>query len=244
MSIKIKDLFWYACLIFIVYFFVVISISYWNKGNIVMTVLSFYLGVTFMSIFFKKTKYGCIVFNLLFTPFVIATPFKNILKSIAAIYWGITLIGLVSMLVYINLPQLMGIKLNMEQTLYLILTTTAIISTQKFYQSLCRTNVFMESAYNINIAKYIIYFLYFVSLVVINIFSLGKLSCNIYLLPSFATFIAYDRLISNKELLKGMGVGSITDMFADLKNLWKFGSISNNKSLESCNKTTTNNKDN
>lgn len=102
--------------------------------------------------------------------------------------------------------------INDSLATYLSLTVAFILATQKWAGKVVDKTTnryhaeYKDMGYQPRFAQYLIYAFYLIVLFISNIRTFASTSDNAgqtaVLLASFATFVAYDRLISNKRLLE------------------------------------------
>lgn len=183
------------------------------KGEFTIGIVLFaYIAV--LSAFMPFYDVKCIrwIIDVLTIPLFLLTPIIHNLRIVVINVMGIGFFlfcvsGVIKVCGFLEITTM-----NDLLTVYLSLTVTFIISTQNWAGGIIdkTTNRYHAEykgmKYQPRFAKYLIYVFYFITLLISNICTFLSTSNNIgqtaVLLASFATFVAYDRLISNKRLLE------------------------------------------
>lgn len=171
-----------------------------------------YMAVLFALMPFHNVKYIGWIVDIMVLPLCLFRPLVHNLKIVITTAVGIFFFYLC---IYgaIRACSSLGIaNINQSLALYLSLTISFIFATQKWAGKIIdKTTNRYHSEYN-NMkyqpcfAQYLIYVFYLIILFISNVRTFASTSNNTgttsILLASFATFVAYDRLISNKRLLE------------------------------------------
>lgn len=175
-------------------------------------VLFGYMAVLFALMPFHNIKCIRWIVDALMIPLFLLTPIVHNLRIVV-----ITVIGIGFFLFcisgVIHVCSLLEITtINDSLATYLSLTVAFILATQKWAGKVVDKTTnryhaeYKDMGYQPRFAQYLIYAFYLIVLFISNIRTFASTSDNAgqtaVLLASFATFVAYDRLISNKRLLE------------------------------------------
>jgi hypothetical protein len=164
-------------------------------------------------------KYLCYIIQFPAAILLVLAPYINAIGTLGIIY--IMVLSITGVFFEIIPSKLFNLNLQESTYIYLVLTTASIIITtngdklvmlwhhiQEDEKDKERQNAISLGILNQRRSKFIVFAVYFVAVVVfafcnlnnIQLFDAPKIDTAI--LQSFATFVAFDRLLSNKGLLK------------------------------------------
>jgi hypothetical protein len=183
-----------------------------------------YISLLLLSSIFKKYKVGKIVHAIISIPAAIVLTIGPLLSAIGSIFIVYIFIFSFSAIIFHKIPALFfNTKVSFANSIYLTLTTTSIIVTSMsdkligFWHRLQESDIELRnlqtkialSILNQKRAKFLTFGIYFILLILTNFYSfngdslLGIPKADTAILQSLATFLAFDRLLSNKDMLKG-----------------------------------------
>lgn len=180
--------------------------------SLLITILLLYTACLVALYPFHNAKYIQWIIAILTMPFVLLKPLIHNLEVIM-----VTLVGIFSFYCFIDiiirLCENIGIvKMSGSLIQYSSMTISFILATQTWYKKVIDKTTnryhseYKNMEYQTHFAKYLIFVFYFVALFISYIYNFAPINNDIgntsVLLASFATFIAYDRLISHKQLLE------------------------------------------
>ncbi len=179
-----------------------LGIKMWSY-SVFLSIPMFYLGgIPFFSLlyFFKWTRWLFYIYvSPVFLIYPISKDFKICMRCISrASLVGFLIFGILCLYEYFFQDIVFDLKL------YIIITLTSIIATQDWIKTVFEFIFGRDEkfCYNPTITKYLIYVFYFVVLVITNIISFNfSETANSVFVASFATFLAYDRLVANRKIL-------------------------------------------
>lgn len=191
-----------------------------DSYNIIIWLFLYIAILAFLSLF-KKYKVVRVFHSMLWIPsliLVITGPFIQTIGSLIFTY--IIILGGTSIFVFILPERGFNYYITFEAGIYLVLTISSIIATT-FSERLIKSwhyaqnkeyKLFSEKLslklFGHNKIRLIIFMFYFILLIVFTFSKLNKISIikhdnlDIAILQSFATYVAFDRLISNWGKLK------------------------------------------
>lgn len=161
---------------------------------------------------YHHIKYIRWIVSILTLPLILLKPLTHYVKAIIITLMGIGFFYfcISKILHYCNVLELVALQESL--TIYLSMTISFILSTQKWAGNIVDNIVnryhskYEGMTYQPSLTKYIIYAIYLISLSLsyIHRFSIVNYETGYteIWLASFATFVAYERLISNKRLLE------------------------------------------
>lgn len=170
-----------------------------------------YMAVLFTLMAFHNKYIRCVV-EVMMLPLFLLTPLIHNLKTIVITIMGIgffffCISGVIKVCGVLEIATI-----NESLATYLSLTVSFILATQKWAGKVIDKTTnryhaeYKDMGYQPRFAQYLIYAFYLIVLFISNIRTFASTSDNAgqtaVLLASFATFVAYDRLISNKRLLE------------------------------------------
>ena len=169
---------------------------------------------------FNRNRIVKRIHTIVGTPLWVFAAFIPVFSSFSSILMALSIILTISLSLAIGLPVKMGYPLSLSAHVYLTSTFFAIISTTmadriiKFYHYLQAKDYrnFSETlalkSLNQQKIKYLLFLLYFFALILFNVntFIDNPLKADpkvaTAILQSFATYLAFDRIIVNFHLLK------------------------------------------
>jgi hypothetical protein len=175
--------------------------------------------IVFLS-FFSKYKAGYVIYAIVSIPATImmkTAPVVHVLASFAFVY--IIVFGMIFILVYSS-QNVFNYQMNFTAGIYLILTLTAIVTTSFADRLIKWWNYAQDKKYKnrvINLSiklfgqkkvRLFIFLIYFFLLIIFTFSSLNNIilvkidKIDIAILQSFATYVAFDRIISNWPNIK------------------------------------------
>ncbi len=176
----------------------------------------FALALSFFDQGNKAVKYLSFLVSFLLSFFYIGGWLSKVLGTPALIW--ILVPGTIA-LFFKFVPEFFGYEVNLVTTIYLFLTTTSIVLTS-FSDSLVQGWHKIQSGknseeytrlslyfFNQNRIKHVIFITYFVGLLAFNIVELNGYSfefdgkVSVAIIQSFASYIAFDRLLANRQLM-------------------------------------------
>lgn len=182
-----------------------------------------YLALLLFSTYLRKYRIGRIIHYTISIPadlLLAIGPFINAIGSIFIVY---VMVSCISIILFSSLPEyLFNTTISLNATTYMALTATSIVITTagdrliKFWNKIQENDtVMLDRQHGIALkilsqkkSKFIVFALYFILLLVFNFCTFNNISLfqtpkiDTAILQSFATFLAFDRLLSNTSLLK------------------------------------------
>lgn len=194
-----------------------------GEKSLLFAILLAYPVIGMLILPLHDVKYIQWIVKLYFLPLVIVYPVVHNLRIIAITITGILFSYVCAYVVFKSCEVLELCETNTTSlTIYLSMTFAFILATQNWYGKIIdrTTNRYHSKykgfEYQPAFAKYIIYTIYFFVLLVSYILKFANvdsiLNNTTLLLASFATFVAYDRLISNKRLLEKSKILTTSDI--------------------------------
>ena len=188
----------------------IIYISFWY-----FTLLSFLNIFTFW-------KYFQLIYFAFYIPLFIILFINPLSESFRRMFMGLIIVLLSMALLFLNLiPKYTSLEIKLATQLYFIITSTIIIYSTigdilsaKFsrfysYDEDIEVQERYKDIFNQEKFTYFIYILAFLCLILFSFYELNGIQLSettkefkSALLPSFATFLAWDRLIAKKDLIK------------------------------------------
>ncbi|NER15120.1 hypothetical protein GWK08_16820 [Leptobacterium flavescens] len=199
-----------------------------------------YMGISIFSWTLPKNRIFNIIKIILAVPYLILMflmPFFGFLY--ASIYGILGPLAAITIFIHYVPEYLFNVDLLFATKLYLVLTIWSIVVVS-FSEKIMRRVILIQdndkpnnrkekqidftlSLINNGIIKYIIYLSFFISLVIFSFTRLNQIEIfdnndlNTAIIQSFVTFIAFDRLIMNKQLFKFSRI----EILKNLMNVWK-----------------------
>ena len=185
---------------------------FFKEKSIVAIVLFGYMAVLFALMPLYNVKCIRWIVDILMIPLFLLTPIIHNLRIVVITVMGIGFFlfcvgGVIQACSFLEIATI-----NDSLAAYMSLTVSFIIATQKWAGKVIDKTTnryhaeYKNMKYQPRLAQYLIYVFYLITLLISNIRTFASTSDNAgqtaMLLASFATFVAYDRLISNKRLLE------------------------------------------
>lgn len=205
-------------LLFVVALF---GVGWWLKEkSILITIVLSYLAVMILLIPFYRIKCVRWIVDLLRLPIALLQPIIRNMEILIITTVGIFFfMGCIDILVHLY-EHIANDSINDSLTQYLSMTISFILATQKWYKTIIDKTAnryhseFKSMGYQPQLAKFLIYSYYLITLVVSYTDTFYTTEVEVVsttvLLASFATFAAYDRVVSNKHLLDDSGVSFLS----------------------------------
>ena len=194
--------------------------GWWLKQqSVVLAIVLSYLAIMMLLLPFCHIKFVRWIFTVLYFPLVLLIPtIQRLVITILGIFFPVVCIN-----VLVRLYECVSVGVvNNTLTLYLSTTLAFVLATQMWYKNVVNKIInsyhskYKGMGYQPNLAKFLIYVFYLVALLVsyvMKFLDMGMASENTTVfLASFATFVAYDRLISNKKLLEESQILKLYEM--------------------------------
>lgn len=206
--------------------FLIIALGFFYFGwllkdtSIILSIIMVYFAVVLLLIPVVDIKCLRWIASILLTPLLLFNYTVNNLKTILLTSAGIFFFfGCVYAMIS-GYELITSTGINNQLIIFLSTTISFILSTQKWYGKVIDSTTnryhsrYQGMKYQPDFAKFLIYVYYFVALSISYTYQfLGKpiiFANSSVLLSSFAVFLAYDRIISNKKLLEAIRHCSLT----------------------------------
>jgi hypothetical protein len=201
-----------------------ISINFSCRNYKIFNILTWlfpYIAILILLSLFKKYKIIRVLYTLLWIPGLILAATGPFIQTIGSlIFTYITILGGTCILVFILPKEVFNYHIVFEAGVYLVLTISSIAATT-FSEQLIKNwhnaqnkeyKDFSEKLslklFGQNKIRFIIFIFYFILLTIFTFSKLNRISIleqhnlDIAILQSFATYVAFDRVVSNWDKLK------------------------------------------
>jgi len=202
-----------------------------------------YVSIKFLATLLPDTKIFRIINGIISIPFIIAMLLMPFLQTILLTIFGFIVPFMFFACCFIKFPEIINIDLNKSTKIYLIITLSTIFivlfseklmtifnKVQHNFKPIEREKTqleFSKTLINKNIARFAIYLFYFIALIISSVSTLNKIEIfnskdfMSAILMSFATYIAFERIINNINIMK-FSMKDIVRKYIEIIKTYKF----------------------